>query len=202
MRIQMVGRLSLVSRLLLALVLGGAIVATNGAVAFGHGILESASPEPDSRVAEPPERASTTLTEAPVPDGRYIVRDGCDQVVSSAFDVDDRTISADLNEGQPGTWRVRFDFISSVDGHRYNRMYSFKVDGKSDCAEPEETDKGGDEKDTGMTPDRGSHQDDSNMASGASQGNSRPPIPLVPLAVTSVAALGLAVLGRRPASSD
>jgi hypothetical protein len=133
------------------------------------------------------------------------VRDGCDQVVSSAFNVDDRTISADLNEGQPGTWMVRFDFISSVDGHRYNRSYSFKVDGKSDCSEPEETDEGGAEEATGMPagedPNSEPHGDDSQMRSGASEGDSRPPIPLVPLAVTSVAALGLAVLGRRPASS-
>jgi methionine-rich copper-binding protein CopC len=201
MRVQMI--VSLVSRALLALVLGGAIVATNGAVAFAHGILESASPEPDSRVTEAPERVSTTLTEAPIPDGRYVVRDGCDRMISSGFKVDDRTISADLHEGQPGIWTVRFDFISSVDGHRYNRMYSFKVDGKSDCAEPdEEADGGGAEKSTGMTPDRESHPDDSKMTSGESQGDAGPPIPLVPLAVTSVAALGLAVLGRRPASSS
>ena len=199
---------TVIRRFLLVFVVGAALVVGGGAVALGHGILKSAQPEPKSEVAEPPGRVSTTLTEAPLPDGRYVVRDGCDRVVSSDYEIDGDTISARVTDGRPGNWKVRFDFISSVDGHRYNQMYSFTVAGKKDCSEPEDEEDADDaaaespgashgDGDTGEAAETDDTHGD--MGGEAPADESR--IPVVPLAATSVAALGLAVLGRRPSSS-
>jgi copper resistance protein C len=205
----MIHKTSAMRRCALAVAMGGMLAIVGGAAALGHGILKSASPAPDAEVTKPPSEVSTTLTESPLPDGRYIVRDGCDRVVSTNYTVQGDTISARVNDAQPGNWKVRFDFISSVDGHRYNQTYSFTVAGTKDCSKPEEEEDADEDADrqsgASSSDDAGASEteegDDGhvNMASEAPTDESR--IPVVPLAATSVVVLGLAILGRRPKSS-
>ena len=180
------------------------VVVAGGTAALAHGILESAKPEPDSTASAPPRVVTTTLSEDPVPDGRYIVRDGCGRVVSKGFTVDEDTISAPTPDGQPGRWQVRFDFISSEDGHRYNETYSFSVKGKKDCSAPEEpVEENGDDGDessgsASSTNSSGSSGSSQEAAGGSAQGPATgPQVPVVPLTIASAAAIGLAVLGRR-----
>ena len=69
------------------------------------------------------------------------------------FEVTDRTIHANLDPGQPGTWKVRTRVVSGLDGHPTRDRWSFEVGGTRDCAalppgadeteEPEEEDGGG-----------------------------------------------------------
>jgi methionine-rich copper-binding protein CopC len=176
------------------------LVVAGSSVALAHGILESASPAPDSTASKSPRVVTTTLTEDPVPDGRYIVRDGCGRIVSKAFSVEGDTISARTPDGQPGKWQVRFDFISSADGHRYNETYSFSVKGKKDCSAPEDPvaeDDSADEAGGTDTPSNASGSSHEETGGATHAGNSDPEVPAIPLTIASAAAIGLALLGRK-----
>ena len=175
-------------------------------VAIAHGILESASPEPKSRVQFVPRVVRTTLTEDPLPEGRYLVRDGCGRIVNASFEVDGETISARVADAQPGNWKVRFDFISSADGHRYNETYTFSVAGSKDCSPPadeEMEEEAGDDSAGGSgstsPPDESSHGGAAGSipASGTTQD-----VPFGPLTIATAAVIGLAVFGRRSAATS
>ena len=179
------------------------LVVAGGSVALAHGILESANPAPDSTASKPPRVVTTTLSEDPVPDGRYIVRDGCGKVVSKDFTVDGDTISAPTPDGQPGKWQVRFDFISSADGHRYNETYSFSVKGNKDCSAPEKPAAEDDAEDEAEGAESSSgasgtaHEETGGSAHAADAGEAGADVPAVPLTIASAAAIGLALLGRK-----
>jgi hypothetical protein len=98
---------------------------------------------------------------------------------------------------------VRFDFISTADGHRYNETYSFSVNGKKDCSAPEEPAS----EDNG----KAGGSDTSSNSSGSSHeeahaptpaGDGGPDVPAIPLTIASVSAIGLALLGRRNPAND
>jgi methionine-rich copper-binding protein CopC len=178
---------------LVALVLGG----TAGA----HGILHHADPAPDSRAKTIPEEVAATLTEAPVPDGKFVVVDGCGRTVNDGFEVDGVTVTAAIGDAQPGAWKVRFDFISMVDGHRYAEKYAFSVAGKMDCSPPED-----DEEPASDQP----HDDSTDSGAGTDDDRGLPPdgdastpasdegsFPVVPVALGTVALVGVAILARR-----
>jgi methionine-rich copper-binding protein CopC len=179
------------------------LVVTGSSVAFAHGILKSANPAPDSTASRAPRVVTTTLSEDPVPNGRYIVRDGCGRVVSNRFTVEGDTISARITDAQPGRWQVRFDFISSADGHRYNETYSFSVKGQKDCSAPEEpasedNGKAGGSDTSSST--KGSSHEEANASTPAGDGG--PDVPAIPLTIASAAAIGLALLGRGSLATD
>jgi methionine-rich copper-binding protein CopC len=108
------------------------------APAGAHGLLKSATPAPNARVESTPQVVSVTLTQPPLPNGRLIVRDGCGRIVSANSNVEDDTITSAVRSAEPGKWRVRFDFVSAADGHRYARSYSFTVAGRRDCTRARE----------------------------------------------------------------
>ena len=194
--------------------LGGLLVVGGASAAVAHGILESASPEPESRVQSVPRVVRTTLTEDPLPEGRYLVRDGCGRIVNASFEVDGDTISARVADAQPGKWKVRFDFISSADGHRYNETYTFSVAGSKDCSPPAEEDAEED-MDEGMEEEAG---EDSAGGSGStsppdesSHGGTTGSVPASgttqdvlfgPLTIATVAVIGLALFGRWSAATS
>jgi len=198
-----VKKINLSAAVSLSMLMPVAVLVVGSSVALAHGILESARPDPDSTASKPPRVVTTTLSEDPVPDGRYIVRDGCGKVVSKNFTVDGDTISAPTPDGQPGKWQVRFDFISSADGHRYNETYSFSVKGKKDCSAAEETvaeDDAEDEAggtDTSSSASGTSHEETRGSAHAGGATNAGPEVPAVPLTIASAAAIGLALLGRK-----
>lgn len=178
-----------------------------GGTAVAHGILKSADPAPDSRASSVPRTVTTTLTEEPVPDGRYVVRDGCGRVVSDGFEVDGDTISARTRDAQPGNWKVRFDFISSLDGHRYNETYSFSVAGQKDCSEPEPE---GEEEAEPEAHEEEAEEDGGSVSSAPPSDSSADEaagsapveepgrqVPSLPLTLAGAAAIGLALFGRR-----
>jgi methionine-rich copper-binding protein CopC len=184
--------------------LASLLVFSGGSAAVAHGILKSAEPGPDSRASSPPRVVTTTLTEDPLPGGRYIVRDGCGLVVSKTFSVDGPTISARTPDGQPGKWNVRFDFISSSDGHRYNQTYSFSVAGKKDCSAPEEPEghkHEGKENGNSASSSHPSGTSHGEVGGSARTRGSGPQVPSLPLALASAAAIGLALFGRRSAAT-
>jgi methionine-rich copper-binding protein CopC len=122
-------------RPLRCLLIAVAVVGFSAMPASAHGLLKHATPDRGARVARVPRVVSVTLTQPPLPDGRLIVRDGCGRVVSGDSEVDDDTITAAVRLAQPGKWRVRFDFVSAADGHRYARSYAFTVAGRKDCTQ-------------------------------------------------------------------
>jgi methionine-rich copper-binding protein CopC len=179
-------------------------VAIVAAPAGAHGVLHHADPAPDSRAKEVPTEVSAILTEAPVPSGKFVVTDGCDRKVNDSFDVDGVTVTAAIGDAQPGAWKVRFDFISKVDGHRYSEDYAFAVAGKRDCSPPEETEEPVSQDEpyddstgsgAGADEDQALPSDgDGNATSPASDEGS---FPIVPLALGTVVLVGVAVLARR-----
>ncbi|MGH2697858.1 MAG: copper resistance CopC family protein [Actinomycetota bacterium] len=129
--------------------------------AAAHGLLKKANPAPDVDLARIPQTVSVTLTQPPMPNGKLTVRDGCGRVVSEGSNVDDDTITADVSSARPGRWRVRFDFVSATDGHRYGSSYSFTVKGERDCGQDQE----GQERKEGMA-EEGEEREERDMGSG------------------------------------
>jgi methionine-rich copper-binding protein CopC len=167
--------------------------------ARAHGILHHAEPAPDSTVQKAPSEIVALLTEPPVPQGKFVVKDGCDRTINDDFEVDNALITAAVGAAQPGLWHVRFDFISKVDGHRYAETYSFKVAGKKDCSKPH---SGGDHE-KASDGEAGPGDDDSGSDAAAGPSDQGAPaggegsFPIVPVALGSVALVGVALLARR-----
>ena len=136
-------------------------------LAAAHGLLKDANPAPDAGVGRVPEVVSVTLTQPPMPNGELTVRDGCGRVVSQDSSVDGDTITADMDSSQPGRWRVRFDFVSATDGHRYGSSYSFTVEGERDCAQEDD----GEEGEEGEEGKEGEEGEEGKMGSGDRSGD-------------------------------
>jgi len=174
--------------------------------AAAHGLLKDANPAPDVGVGRVPKAVSVTLTQPPMPNGELTVRDGCGRVVSQDSNVDGDTITADVDSAQPGRWRVRFDFVSATDGHRYGSSYSFTVKGERDCAQEldreeeeqgdeEEQEEQGDEEEEEMGPGDQSGDDmaSSNQSGGHSDGQS---VPVGALVAASAIAFATGLIAR------
>jgi len=171
--------------------------------AWAHGILHHAEPAPDSTVGKAPTEIVALLTEPPAPNGKFVVRDGCDRTVNDGFEVDEALITAAVDGAQPGQWHVRFDFISKVDGHRYAETYSFKVSGKKDCSKPQ---PGKDQPDTSDGEAHSGGDDSGSGEAAAPAGRGAPAgdegtFPIVPVALGSVVLVGVALLARRSVRS-
>lgn len=172
------------------------IVASWAPLVAAHGILHHADPAPDSTVKKVPDEVMALLTEAPAPDGKFVVKDGCGRTVNDGFEVDGETVTAAVADAEPGSWKVRFDFISKVDGHRYAQTYSFEVAGKKDCRAG-----AGDEaaKHNTHTASNEDSEDGAGAAGGAGGGpaSDEGSFPVVPVALGSIALVGVAFLARR-----
>ncbi len=154
-----------------------------------HGLLESATPAPDARVQQPPRLVSVTLTQPPLPNGRLIVRDGCNRVVSTDATVREHTISVPVTNAQPGEWRIRFDFVSATDGHRYAQSYGFSVAGQQDCSpdtKPSEP----------PAPPEEMEDEEMGGRAGAPHPSPGKPIPVTALVAASGFALAIGVTAR------
>ncbi|MGH2776322.1 MAG: copper resistance CopC family protein [Actinomycetota bacterium] len=161
--------------------------------AAAHGLLKEANPAPDVRVQRVPKAVSVTLTQPPMPNGELTVRDGCGRVVSQVSNVDGDTITAEMDAAQPGGWRVRFDFVSATDGHRYGSSYSFTVKGERNCAQE---DDGEEEEGEGeMASDDRSDDDmaSSSQSGGHSDGQS---VPVGALVAASAIAFATGLIAR------
>jgi len=123
---------STVGRSLSALVMGIACVMLLSPQALAHSNEVSADPAADSVLGAMPEVVSLTFDDGLLEAGAALVvtaEDGT--VVSGASPViDDRTITATITEGGPGTYEVAYRVVSG-DGHPVTGTYAFTVTGDS-----------------------------------------------------------------------
>ena len=154
--------------------------------ASAHGDLHGTDPEPGSTLGKAPRSVSVTLTEAPGPGSILKVSDGCSDDAGEKVSLEGSKLVAQVPDGQPGDWVLRYRAVSSVDGHVTRGSVHFVVRGKKDCSEPdpEETDT----QIGGGTDTRVANPDPPGDGSG---------FPVVPVAIGSAVLVGLALVLRR-----
>lgn len=116
-------RLTFKARLRLAAIAAILIpAATAASPALAHDSLSSTSPDRDTVITHAPETVSLTLSEPPADSknlnlSTIIVTDGAGKTASDGkVTVYGPTLSTDLSEGSPGTYKVLWRAVSS-DGH-------------------------------------------------------------------------------------
>jgi hypothetical protein len=97
-------------------------------------------------------------------------------------------LSASIDGGEPGKWRVEYRIISTVDGHPTSDGWSFAVQGKKDCSEPAP-----EQTDDGTAPDDGAAGGPTGEGDDEDDGSS---FPVVPVAAGTVALVAVALLIR------
>lgn len=182
-------------KLLLILVIGA--LCAMSAPAWGHGDIEQLRPEPEEVKAKAPDHVKLTFTEAPTKDARVTVNDGCGREMTREKYVQGSTLHVFLEKGQPGQWQVSYNVISAVDGHKTNGQYSFTVEGKADCSEPEP------EPDASQTVDEPTEGTDAAADPNTIPTSDEPGgIPIAVVAIGVLALVGVAFLVRMGASRD
>ena len=129
-------RTELCSRLATLAPLVACVVLALGGIASAHGDLRGGEPKEGARLAKPPRHAYLNFTETPSNNSKLEVFDGCGDRVVTNLERFDLTLHANLARGEPGEWRVRYDVISSEDGHETKGSYTFTVRGTKDCSAP------------------------------------------------------------------
>lgn len=109
--------------------------------ASAHAERVEARPAEGEKADAPPEELYIRFTEPPTGDAVVSVLDGCEREVVSGIDVSNQEITAALEDGQPGKWKVSLKLISGLDGHPTTDKWRFSVAGEPDCSteEPGET---------------------------------------------------------------
>ncbi|MDQ3958275.1 MAG: copper resistance protein CopC [Actinomycetota bacterium] len=160
------------------------------APAGAHGDIQASDPEPGSRVIVAPESVAVTFTEAPTAEAVLRVRDGCRRDVTGGVSVADATATVRVQGGEPGTWRVSYRVISSLDGHETRGGYAFAVAGKRDCGPPDEP--------TDAPPTDGPGDGDAAAPGDGAAAESGAPV--IPIALGAVAVVAVAFIVRRSGS--
>ena len=101
--------------------------------ALAHAELGRAEPADGEQLAVAPSGVRLDFTERLAPESRVTVVDSCRHEVDAGTSVRGTRILADVRPGQPGTWRVSYDVVSSDDGHQSAGGYSFTVLGDPHC---------------------------------------------------------------------
>lgn len=150
------------------------IPAALGTPALAHAAYESSDPPDGGTVSSPPSRVTAEFTE-PMVDGSYLtVTDPCGVQVDnrdSLVAADRLTVS--MSADKQGTYTVRFDVVSSVDGHGTTGSFSFTSSGGAPCAAPDEP--SGDEQGSGGDegkPNGGAATNDTSSTGGDTRGGS------------------------------
>ena len=170
--------------------LAAAVTVLGAGPAWGHGDIQSASPEEGAKVRRPPREVELVLAEPAASGSSLVVTDGCKEQVSGEPVADGNNYSAPIDGGRPGRWSVKLRSISSVDGHVIKAGYSFTVAGKKDCStEPTPSDDETEDANTSSRP----------PIANSDEGSS---FPVLPFALGTVALVGIAVALRRPSSKD
>lgn len=103
------------------------------AAASAHARFLRSEPKIEAQLKKAPESVTIDFSEPPVSAKKVVVEDGCGTDVITSADVDDKQVVAELGEGQPGRWTVRFRVVSAVDGHPTKDEFAFTVAGERDC---------------------------------------------------------------------
>jgi methionine-rich copper-binding protein CopC len=107
--------------------------------AWAHGDVVKTNPKKNASVVLP-KVVSVTLSEAPVPQSRLAITDGCGRDVTDEVTVRGEVLQASIGDAQPGKWTAAFRAVSAVDGHQTEDDWSFTVEGTADCdGDTEET---------------------------------------------------------------
>ena len=107
------------------------------APATAHGEKVTTDPPEGAGVKTVPARVSVTLSEAPIPQAKLQLTDGCGRAVARSVAVRGADIVASVSNAQPGRWKASFRAISSVDGHESEGSWTFRVAGDKDCSQEE-----------------------------------------------------------------
>lgn len=159
--------------------------------ALAHGDVRDSSPSAGTIVTKPPQEVVVILAE-PASDGStVVVTDGCEREVSGKVDTRRNILQTPIEGGVPGRWMVSVRSISAVDGHVIKEAFTFRVDGKKDCAADEDDDVEPDD-DTDVSPDTSSRAPIDNPDSGGTS------FPVVPFALGTVAVIAVALAVRQP----
>lgn len=149
----------------LGLISLAAFVAGMG-VARAHAAYESSDPSNGATVENPPSRVTAEFTEPVVSESTLSVFDPCGTQVDNRDSIvaGDR-ITVSMSADKQGTYTVRFDVVSSVDGHPTNGTFDFTSAGGSPCpgAEPAE------EEEEEKTTASGAQQSGSGTTSGGKE---------------------------------
>lgn len=164
----------------------GLVVAFSAPPARAHGVIDNADPARGARVQDPPEAVVVTMTEAPVRGSVFVVTDGCGDEVSQEPQLSGQEVTIPIAAGEPGRWRVRFEALSSVDGHLVEGGYRFRVAGERDCSAPEDPET--------EAPDDDDQESPPPVAE--PPGDEGSSFPVVPVALGTVGIIGIAVLAR------
>lgn len=103
------------------------------ASAWAHGDVTTSAPAPGGRVKEPPTGVSISFSEPPTKDSRYSVIDGCGDEVLMGVEGKGTDKTLVVSGGSSGKWKVSYNVISALDGHRSSDRFTFTVAGQKDC---------------------------------------------------------------------
>ena len=169
------------------LVVGFVLLVLAPGSAHGHGELQGTIPEPGSKLQKAPAHLVINFTEPPTKQSIVTVDDGCREDVVEEVDFQDRTAHVYLRKAQPGRWKVSYEVISSIDGHRTDGSYALTVAGKADCSKDKDEGKG----------DGGGPGPQAGGDTGGDTEDDESSFPIVPVALGTGGLVALALVVRR-----
>lgn len=113
------------------------LIAALTSPAFAHAAYEGSDPNDGSTVSQPPSRVIADFTERLNPDASSLsVYDPCGNQVDQqdSLIANDR-ITVSMSADKQGTYVVRFEVLSAVDGHPTSGEFSFTSSGGNPCPE-------------------------------------------------------------------
>ena len=179
-----------------------AILCLGTGAAWAHGDIVKTDPKKNTEIAMP-KVVSVTLSEAPVPQSKLAVTDGCGRDVTEDVSVQDDTLQASIGDAQPGKWKAAYRVVSAVDGHPTEDNWSFTVEGTADC--DGETEEVAPTDDPSPVPT--DTADETSSAAGDDSGTTNASdteessFPVVPVVIGGVALVAVAAFVRAKSSS-
>lgn len=160
-----------------AVLLFGILLTILSGTAGAHAAYEGSEPANGSTVSSPPSRVTADFTEGLTTNSYLAVYDPCGQQVDGSDSLVARDqILVSMSADKSGTYTVRFDVISDVDGHETEGEFTFTSSGGGACPseEPSSGDGGGQTDDrTGGDPDGSRVGGRSSTGSSATQAGGR-----------------------------
>jgi len=186
----------------LSAVFAGAILCLNMGAAWAHGDIVKTDPKKNAQIAMP-KVVSVTLSEAPVPQSKLAITDGCGRDVTKEVSVRDDTLQASIGEAQPGKWKAAYQVVSAIDGHPTENNWSFTVEGTADCdGETEEVTPTDDPSPVPTdSADETSNAAGDDSATTNTSDSEESSFPVVPVVIGGVAIVAVAAFVRAKSSS-
>ena len=161
--------------------------------AAAHGEKVKTDPPEGAGLKSPPGSVSVTLSEAPTPQAKLRVVDGCGRQVARSVAVQGSDIVAAIPNAEPGHWKASFRAISSVDKHESGDTWHFAVGGKKDCSKDDSSGEEDPADDDQIAPGTEATGDTAPADAGSG-------FPVIPVAIGAAILLVAAFLVRRTTS--